>query len=116
MMHRYLASLALIAFIALALMGLMLPFTGHAAHDDCLLSFGDVVVCQVSLSHLAHWQDMFLVLTEVLLIVVLARAGVRIAPVSQWRATRLRTRPQSSERPLLFQELCSDGLLHPRPF
>jgi hypothetical protein len=117
MTSRTLTCALLVAFITLAVFGLYLPFSaGHASHHGCPFSIGGTALCDVSLSHIEHWQTALAatLVNAILLATVLFSVYVWFGVVRQTEVQyqRYRTRSKTPERPSLYRELFSDGVLN----
>lgn len=110
---------ALLTFMVVATFGLYLTFATPGHHDaGCPLMPGVEVICNSSLlGHLEHWKSAFAA-TLVNFFTLLAVAAVVIAAVPfrlpDKKYERFRTRVCDPDRPPLFQELFSQGILHPK--
>lgn len=117
MTSRTLAYALLVTFIVLAVFGLYLPFSsGHASHHGCPFSIGGTAICDASLSHIEHWQAALAatLVNAVLLATVLFSTFVwfGVSHKTEVQYQRYRTRLKTPERPSLYRELFSDGILN----
>ncbi len=106
-----------VAFVVVAVFGLYVPAMGHAGHStSCPFSLGFAVLC-APMTHMKHWQDALVAtLVEALVFVgfvaLLFFARHELFDPDVGRFAPLRVRSRTSDRPLLFQELFSDGILN----
>lgn len=108
--------IGLVVLVAVLRMPLMLATPMH--HEiGCPFAMGQAALCATSvLEHVRHWQIAFAsILAQLLVIAALALITLR-----EWQRlvlpdrsfARVRLRPRAPDRPTLFQELFSRGILN----
>lgn len=116
---RVFVSVALLAFLTVATLGVYLSSAAPDHHGaGCPLMVGQATLCVGSpLAHLDHWQDVFvavIVNTFALFALVILTIVVLPFRLPDKRRARVDSRPPEPDRPPLFQELFSQGILHPK--
>jgi hypothetical protein len=116
MNKTFIASVILIAFVLMAGFGLFLPVS-HAGHDmGCPFAPATTALCDAAFGHIKRWQDAFVTpIVEALLLVGVALVVVKFIGLflkSDPRYERYRLRIRIPTRPILFQELYSQGILN----
>ena len=105
-----------LAFTVVAVFGLYIIFFGHDQATDCPLMPGEAVLCaNFALVHITHWRSAFTaIFAEALLLIALAFLYARpeLSKLPDRQHVRLRTRERDPDRPTLFQELFSQGILN----
>lgn len=110
---------ALLAFLTVATFDLYLSSatTDHHA-AGCPLMVGQATLCANSLlAHLDYWQDVFVaVVVNTFALFALVILVVVVLPfrLPDKRRARIDLCPPKPDRPPLFQELFSQGILHPK--
>lgn len=110
--------LLLILFIAVAVFGLYLSLAAPIGHDrGCPFMPGEAVLCDNALlAHMGHWRTaLAAVIAEAFLLFALAFL-VRPEPpaLPERHFAKARTKKREPNRPTLFQELFSQGILNPK--
>lgn len=116
---RVFVSVALLAFLTVATLGVYLSSAAPDHHGaGCPLMVGQATLCIGSpLAHLDHWQDVFvavIVNTFALFGLVILTIVVLPFRLPDKRRARVDSRPPGPDLPPLFQELFSQGILHPK--
>lgn len=111
----------IVVFILFAVFGLYAPFMGGMDHDTgCPFMPGGTALCGMPLAHLQHWQSAFAA-TLIYLLTLCAAALFFIVRLDRLsigdpQCVRYRLRGRIADRPTLFQELFSRGILNPKIF
>ena len=112
-------TLALIAFIGMAGFG-MFAMTGHHHEPGCPFMPGEQAICEMNIfDHISAWQNTFTGVLPSIFILILAVALNFVYWFNYDKPPDLRGRvsPRSSpglNRPNLYQELFSSGILNPK--
>lgn len=114
-MNRSLALLILVALVFVVGSLYMPPM--HDGYATCLAP-GSTALCATPLSHREHWQSTFsVVLLGLLAYALLLFVTTTRTPIfSEKGQAYARVRKRVPDRPLLLQELFSNGILHPKIF
>lgn len=117
MTHRALTAILLAAFILAALFGLSVMFADSMQSAGCPFVHGTVLCSGSALDHFSMWQTVFAAILAALSVILISaprafrRRSVRLA-----LRILLPVRAQGPDRPPLFQELLSRGILNPKTF
>jgi hypothetical protein len=114
--HPIFTKVLLTTFVLAALFGVYgMVSLSHTNHGGCPASPAQHTLCASPLEHLSHWQAIFTaVFAQVLLLVAFValfsvRATLSIDTVGQ---TQWKFRQRVPLRPIVLQELFSQGILH----
>jgi xanthine/uracil/vitamin C permease (AzgA family) len=106
----------IVVIVAVLGMPLMLASPLHQ-ETGCPFALGQTAMCATStLEHMKHWQTAFAtILAEMLIIVALALVALRqwkIVALPERSFARIQMRSRVPDRPTLFQELFTRGILN----
>jgi hypothetical protein len=110
-MKSVVASAILAMFLFVALFGLPMLLSHSEHHIGCPLQGAQTVMCESTIiEHFSIWQTMFASLLSLFVLVCAVLFSIWPLPVAS-EPVRIRLR-RTPERPTLFQELFSSGILN----
>jgi hypothetical protein len=114
---RLFTYLAICAFGLSALLGLYLSVENHHSHEaHCPFFAVEMSLCATPLDHLTHWQTAFAAtLSFFIVYIVILVVGVfasLLLPLLKRARLRESPQPRAPDRPTLFQQLFSQGILN----